>query len=138
MAFSWERLRDPALLIWRAGMGALFVAHGLPKLLGGPERWEKLGGAMKYLGIDLYPQVWGLCAALAEGVGGVLLIVGLLCRPAAASLLFTMIVASTMHLRSGDSLLEASHAMEDGFSFLALLVLGPGRWSLDARWRGVN
>lgn len=137
MAFSWERLRDPALLIWRLGLGSMFVQHGLPKLTGGPEKWAKVGGAMKHLGVTAYPEIWGFAAALSEGLGGALLAVGLLCRPAAASLLFTMVVATTMHLRTGDSVLEASHSIEDAFAFLALMMLGPGRWSLDARWRGV-
>ena len=47
-----EKQRDLGLLVLRAGIGAMFVGHGLPKLLGGPQRWTTVGEAMAYLGLD--------------------------------------------------------------------------------------
>lgn len=125
-----EKQRDLGLLVLRAGIGAMFVGHGLPKLLGGPQRWTTVGEAMAYLGLDFAPAFWGLCAGLAECVGGLLLAAGVAFRPACAALLFTMIVASTRHLVAGDGFGKSSHAIEAAILFLSLLWIGPGRYRL--------
>jgi putative oxidoreductase len=124
-------LHDWGLLLLRLGLGGAFVVHGTPKLLGGPETWQALGGAMTNLGVHFAPALWGLAAALSEAGGGLLLALGLLFRPACAALLATMGVALAMHFGKGDSFLVYSHALEDGVVFLALLIAGPGRLSLD-------
>ncbi|MEO6167163.1 MAG: DoxX family protein, partial [Chitinophagales bacterium] len=61
---------DLGLLIIRVGIGLLMMKHGWPKLTGGIEKWEKLGGNMDVIGIAFLPVFWGLCAALAETAGG--------------------------------------------------------------------
>jgi putative oxidoreductase len=119
------------LLLMRVGLGAMMIAHGYPKLMGGPEMWTKIGGAMHNMGITVYPTFWGLMAGLTESIGGLLLILGLAFRPACLFLLFTMCVAATKHYYNGDSLLTASHAIELGFVFLGLFFIGPGRYSVD-------
>jgi len=127
------RYTDFGLLIMRAGLGIMMIAHGYPKLTGGPERWTKLGGALSNIGIDQYPAFWGLMAGISEGLGGLLLILGLAFRPACVFLLFTMIVAATSHFYRGDDLLGASHAIELAFVFFGLLFTGPGRYSVDKK-----
>jgi len=119
------------LLLLRIGLGAMMVVHGYPKLTGGPEKWEMIGGAMKNFGMNAYPTFWGFMAAVAEALGGVLLMLGLAFRPACLLLLFTMVVASVMHFSKGDDLNTASHAIELGFVFLGLLFVGPGKYSID-------
>ena len=58
---------DLGLLIARIGMGAGFIYyHGWAKLMGGPERWEGLGGAMARYGIEFWPTFWGFMAAFSE------------------------------------------------------------------------
>ncbi|MFT4627425.1 MAG: putative oxidoreductase [Myxococcota bacterium] len=134
----WRRLdayRDLGLLVLRVGLGAMMIGHGWPKLAGGVETWEKLGGAMAHLGITTAPAAWGLAASLSECVGGALLVLGLATRPAALSLAITMFVAFWMHFDGGDGFRGWSHAAEDGIAFLALVILGGGRYSLDERLR---
>ena len=137
-----EKQRDLGLLFLRVGIGAMFVAaHGLPKLMGGPALWAKIGGAMPYfgtstfvlLGVVTVPKVFGFLAMASEFLGGILLVVGKWVRPASAFMLFTMIVASMNHLRMGDGLGRSSHSIEAGVVFLALLLLGGGKYALDAR-----
>lgn len=120
-----------ALLILRVGLGFMMVMHGYPKLFGGPEMWGKLGGAMSNLGITYAPEFWGFMAAFSESVGGALLVLGFIFRPAALLLFFTMLVASMKHLYAGDGLMGSSHSIELGIVFFAMFILGPGKYSID-------
>ncbi len=121
------------LLIIRIGLGISFIAHGLPKLLGGPERWEKLGGSMENLGITFLPAVWGFMGGFAECVGGLCLILGIFWIPALLLLIFTMIVATAMHIGNGDSYSRISHPLEVGIVFVALLITGPGKHRISKK-----
>jgi putative oxidoreductase len=124
------------LLLLRLGMGAAFIVHGVPKLQAGPEGWTKYGGAVGNFGIDFGHQAFGLMAGLAEAGGGLLLILGLLTRLACIPLILTMVVAATGHVMRGDGFSDYSHAVEAGVVFLALLVSGAGRYSLDNKLAG--
>ena len=122
---------DFGLLAMRAGLGVMMMVHGYPKLMGGTDTWQHLGAAMANLGVHSYPLFWGFMAAVAEAIGGLLLLLGLFFRPATLLLMFTMLVAVISHFHKGDSLGDASHAIELGFTFLGLLFLGPGKYSVD-------
>lgn len=119
------------LLIMRIGLGAMMITHGYPKLMGGPEKWVKLGGAMANLGVHSYPTFWGFMAGAAEGIGGLLILLGLFFRPACLLIVFTMIVAASKHISAGDGLSGASHAIELAFAYIGLLFVGPGKYSVD-------
>lgn len=122
---------DLGLLLIRVGMGASFCYfYGFAKLMGGPHVWENLGGSMGKLGVHVFPVAWGFMAALSESLGGVLLVLGIFTRTAAACLAFTMIVAVIDHVTSGDGLLKASHAIEAGMVFLALVAAGSGKYAI--------
>jgi len=125
------RNHDLGLLLLRIGIGVMFTIHGYPKLMGGPEQWTQVGGAMKAVGIHFAPTFWGFMAAVAEAVGGQLLALGLFFRLACGLLLSTMVMATIMHLTNGDDFNGYSHALESGLLFLSLLLIGPGRLSLD-------
>lgn len=120
--------RDLGLLLLRVGLGGMFVYHGLPKLLGGPARWEALGRATRALGLDFAPTAFGFMAAVAEAGGGLCLALGVLFRPALALLVCTMLVAASFHLDRGDGFGKASHAIEAAIVFACLILIGPGRY----------
>ena len=109
------------------------MLHGYPKLLGGPEKWEAIGGTMKYLGITFVPIAWGLMAAVTETFGGFLILLGLAFRPVCLLLCFTMIMASIMHLKTGEGIMAASQAIEAAFVFFGLAFAGPGKYSADKK-----
>ncbi|MEQ1502389.1 MAG: DoxX family protein [Myxococcota bacterium] len=130
------RFADLGQLVLRAGVGAMMVLHGWPKVAGGAAGWDKLGHAIGVLGIDFAFTFWGAMAAFSEFLGGALLVIGLGTRPASAALAFTMLVATLMHLKGGDGFNGASHAMALGFVFVGLLFVGAGRYSVDRRLGG--
>ena len=126
-----SKYNHTALLLLRLGIGAMMICHGYPKLAGGPEKWAKLGGAMSAFGLHDIPSFWGFMAAFAEAVGGLLFLLGFFFRPATLLLLITMIVAAAKHISGGDGIMGASHAIELAILFLAMFIIGPGRYSID-------
>lgn len=128
---SLSKFKNSGLLLIRVGLGIMFIMHGYPKLFGGPEFWKNVGQAMQHVGITFLPMAWGFLAAIAETIGGFLLLIGLLFRPATLALAFTMLIASLHHLNAGDGLMGSSHAIEVGVVFLGLAFLGPGKYSVD-------
>lgn len=127
------KYRNTGLLILRVGLGAMMMVHGLPKIMGGPDMWTGLGGSMKVIGINFLPTFWGLMAALAEGMGGFLLLLGLFFRPVNMLLAFTMFIAALVHFGKGEGIMGASHAIEVGIVFFSLIFIGPGKYSVDGK-----
>jgi putative oxidoreductase len=68
-------------------------------------------------------------AAATEFGGGILLMLGLLFRPVLGLLLVVMTVAFASHVAAGEG---PWHATEMATVFVALFMLGPGRYSIDA------
>lgn len=130
MFSSSNKYINVGLLIIRLCFGIVMIVHGLPKLMGGVERWEKLGGSMANLGITFYPVFWGFMAAITETFGGLLLLAGFAFQPVCILLAFTMLVASIRHLAAGDGLAVASHALELCILFVGLMFTGAGAYSL--------
>lgn len=125
-----ERYRDHGLLILRLGVGLGFIwYHGWGKISQGPERWEAVGGAMRHVGITFAPAFWGLMAALAESLGGLLIAAGLFFRPAVLVVAIVMFMATVQHHVTGRG--TPAHSFKNFFFFIGLLAIGPGRFSLD-------
>lgn len=126
---------DFAPVFLRLALGVIMAAHGAQKLFG----W--FGGYGLQATGNFFAENLGLkpgllMAALAGGAeffGGVLLVIGLFTRPAAALIGFTMVVAlvkvhnSSFFLPSGMEFVLALLAMS-----LALIFTGGGRASVDA------
>lgn len=137
---KWLTHRSPALddlakLMVRVAAGGFLAMHGLAKLRGGVEGFAN-GLAEK--GFPM-PTAFAWMATLSELVGGALLVIGLLARPAALTLTITMVVAVvTTHAHQAKQVGSGGGV---GFEYPALLALvffgfvltGPGRFSLDQR-----
>lgn len=130
---SLGKYRNTGLLLLRLGIGAMMMFHGLPKIMGGPDGWAQLGGSMKVIHIDFLPTFWGFMAAITEGIGGFLIILGLFFRPASMLLVINLIIAAIVHFNNGDGWSGASHAIELAIVFFALIFIGPGKYSVDKK-----
>lgn len=119
------------LLVIRIGIGIMMMVHGIPKIEGGPILWTKIGSSITNIGIHEFFAFWGFMASISEGIGGLLVLLGMAFRPACIFLFFTMLMASITHLKGGDDLATSSHAIELAFLFFGLLIIGPGRFSVD-------
>ena len=139
MLNTMDSYRDAGLLIIRLGVGAsMLMFHGYGKITGGPEAWEKLGGAMNSLGITFQPVFWGFMAAFSESVCSALIMLGILFRPAAFLLTSTMAVAVLRHLAlppgaAGAGWSGASHALELLTVYAGLFLIGPGRYGITIK-----
>lgn len=127
-------------LALRIPVGIIFVAHGAQKLFGWFGGYGLEGTGQWMASIGLNPgYLMALLAGGAEFFGGLALVVGLLVRPAAAVLAFTMVVAIfSVHIDKG--LFMSNNGYEYGLALLAasvsLLFSGAGRASLDAALTG--
>ncbi|MDX1457741.1 MAG: DoxX family protein [Marinobacter sp.] len=122
-------------LALRIPAGIIFMAHGAQKLFGwfGGYGLEGTGQWMASIGLEP-GYLMALGAGSAEFFGGLALLIGLLVRPAAVVLAFTMVVAIvTVHLANG--LFMSNNGYEFGLALLAISVslafTGAGRASVD-------
>lgn len=117
--------------------GLTFAAHGSQKLFGWFGGYGLAGIAQWMESIGITPgYLMAALAGSAEFFGGLALVVGLLVRPAAASLLIAMLVAIvTVHWANGFFITENGfeYAMILALISCVLLIEGAGKLSLDRR-----
>ncbi|MFB9135551.1 DoxX family protein [Vibrio sp. AK197] len=124
-----------APLALRIPAGIIFMAHGSQKLFGwfGGYGLEGTGQWMASIGIEPGVLMAGL-AGSGEFFGGLLLLIGLLTRPAAVVTAFTMLVAIlSVHISNG--LFMSNNGYEYALALLAISVSlafsGAGKVSAD-------
>ncbi|OOV96216.1 MULTISPECIES: DoxX family protein [unclassified Pseudomonas] len=124
------------LSVLRIFVGIIFAAHGSQKLFGLFGGYGLAGTAQWMESIGLAPgHLMALLAGGTEFFGGLALIIGLLARPAALGLSFTLLVAIfSVHISNG--LFMANNGYEFALALLggtvAVLLEGAGKLSLDA------
>ncbi len=127
-----EKYSDAGILFMRIGIGMAYVfIYGLMKIQGGPEMWVMIGTAMSKVGINFAPVFWGFLASASEFFGGILLLLGLFTRTAAAFMAFTMLIAFITHLSALDPWYIAIHPMELFSVLMGLIFIGAGKYSFD-------
>jgi putative oxidoreductase len=124
-----------AALILRMVVGGLLAGHGAQKLFGSFEGpgLEGTSGFMEMLGLKP-GKPWAVLAALSEFGGGVLTLLGFLSPIGPLSVIGAMTMATTtahkdkpIWVTEGGAELPVTNIA----AATALMVNGPGKWSLD-------
>lgn len=124
-------LLNTSLLLLRLAVGIILFVAGAGKVMG----W--FGGQGIDATLDIFVSKMGIHPILAylscytEFIGGFLLIVGLLTRPAAFAITINMLVATVLMLPNG-FMTGASYPFSVMVSSLVILLAGPMAYSLDA------
>lgn len=125
---------DLALLVFRCGIGAVMLAHGINHIWGG----GKIAGTAGWFGsLGMKPalvQAW--LASLTEIIGGSLLALGLLTPFGGATVVGVMSVAWMINHRGNGFFIFRpgegwEYVMTLGLCGMVLGAIGPGAWSLD-------
>lgn len=123
-----------ALLLVRLIAGVAFVLHG----------WGKIQNPMGWMGPDSpVPGVFQLLAAVSEFGGGIAWILGFLTSIASVGIACTMAVAVFVHMvvmKDPFVNMAGGSSFEPALGYLGtailILVLGPGKFSIDAKLFG--
>jgi putative oxidoreductase len=126
------RTEDLGPLLMRIGVGVVFAWHGWLKLDGGVGNFAGFLGSLNVPA----PEVVAWLMVIAEGVGGLLLVVGLLTRYVTLSLIALTIGAILMVKVDVGFIVQNGTGAELDVALLAglfgLLFIGPGRLALEA------
>jgi putative oxidoreductase len=122
-----------AIVIARIITGVFFIIHGHE--LFNPKAMQNFAG---YLKNDLnfpYPLLMAYLRTGAEFFGGIMLLLGLFTRVGAFLIMITMLVA-TFTAAKGDLLGEGEFTFIYATLCFLLLIIGPGKYSLDFIFSG--
>jgi len=119
---------DPAALIGRLALGALFLAHGWPKI----KDMRKPIGFVKGTG---WPggAMFAVLFTLLEVFGGLALVLGFLTQIVAVLFVLEMIATAIFSKTKLKRNFISGYELDIAYAAFALVLalLGPGAWSVD-------
>lgn len=119
-----------SVLILRLGAGAFILTHGIPKLM------KVFAGDMSFGDpIGLGPGLSLVLSAFAEGICGILVVLGLGTRLASIPLIINMAVAGFI-AHAADPFGTKEKALLFLIVFIVLFLTGSGKYSLDQKLFG--
>ena len=121
-------IRDRVLLVLRLLSGGVFVVFGIGKFV---NHGSELASFKTY-GLPA-AEAFVVVIGLIELVGGLLLMTGVLTRPAALVLAGDMIGAIVVSGLAKGELISLTLAPAELVAMLVLLRMGPGRYVIDLR-----
>jgi putative oxidoreductase len=134
-----DRLEPPSYLLLRVAFGLMLMTHGIPKILGRSHgsMADPMAGSVNLIANVLHlpaAPLIGWFIALLEGVGGLMLVLGVLTRPVALMVVAQMLVISWI-LAPTFPWIDRGFEYPLMLAFTALLISarGGGPVSLDAR-----
>ena len=120
-------MKDLGLLFLRISSSILMLTHGLPKLQ------KLIGGDFEFgdpIGIGGTPSLF--LAVIGEFLCPILIIVGFKTRWATVPTIITMLVAALI-VHASDPFNVKEKAFLFLVAFISILILGPGKYSLDKK-----
>lgn len=117
---------DAGVLLLRLFSGLFMMHYGWKKFIGFEERAASFPdpfhiGSPVSLSLTIFGEL--VCPAF--------IVLGLFTRLALIPSIITMLVA-TFYAHSGQSIMEREHAISFLIPYLAIFLIGPGRYSIDA------
>jgi len=131
---------DWALLVLRVLLGIVFFPHGMQKLTSMFGGYGFEGTMGFFTGKLSIPAFFAFLAIMAEGLGWLGLVTGLLTRVAAFGIAVNMAVAVyLLHFQNGFFMNWFGAQKGEGYEFhilviaiaIALMIRGGGKWSID-------
>lgn len=125
----YSGLHDAAETLLRVAAGGALVMHGLGKI------GDPFGAAGMVEGLGFYPgEFWSLLLSCTELFGGMLIVIGLLTRPAAFAAMFVLLVTVWFHwITMGQGYSGAEKSILWAAIFFFFVIRGGNRHSVDAR-----
>ena len=128
-----------AELILRIALGAVLIPHGMQKLFGAFGGMGYTANAALFEQLGYTPGAfWGTLVGCTEFIGGILLVLGLFTRFAAAAVLIFMLMA--VKFTSAKGFFWSAGGMEYpiliGVCALYFVIRGSGPWSVDHKILG--
>lgn len=119
---------DLGLLVLRVGFSAMMLSHGIPKLM------SLLEGNTNVVGdpFGLGGLITSILVIIGEVIAPVLILIGLKTRLAAIPAIITMAIAA-FYIHGSDPLAKKELALLYLFAFLAIALMGAGRFSVDKK-----
>jgi putative oxidoreductase len=119
---------DAAALVARIALGALMLAHGIPKM-------KDLRKPMAFVAGTGWPggAMFAVLFSLLEFFGGIALILGLLTQPVAVLFVLEMIATTVFSKTKLQKKFSLGYELDVAYAAFALVValLGPGAFSID-------
>jgi putative oxidoreductase len=131
---------DEVLTLMRLVLGIVFFLHGAQKVLGWFGGFGFSGTMHAFTGMMHIPAPFAFLAIMAEFLGGIGLIVGLLARVAAFGIAMNMIVAVAMvHFANGPFMNWYGNQKGEGYEYhllaiviaVTIMIRGAGAFSVD-------
>jgi len=116
-----------ALLILRIGFGGFMLTHGIPKI---SRLFESPVKFADPFGIGETPTL--ILALIGEVIAPIFIIIGYKTKLAAIPSAITMAVAAFV-IHAKDDLGTKEHALLFLIAFIAILLAGPGKYSIDKK-----
>lgn len=120
-------MNDLAILIMRLGFGGLMLPHGYRKLMMLIENWGEIQFGDP---IGIGPVFSLILAVFAEVVCSIIIIIGFKTKLFIIPLIVTMFVAAFV-VHGADPLAKKEMALLYFFGFIAIALLGSGKYSVD-------
>jgi putative oxidoreductase len=129
LAGLYAGLHDFAETLLRVAAGVALVTHGLGKI------GDPFGSAGMVESLGFYPGAfWSLMLSLTEFVGGILITIGLLTRPAALAATIVLLVTVWFHwITMGQGYSGAEKSILWTAIFFFFVIRGGNRHSVDAK-----
>lgn len=125
--------QDGGLLFYCLVFGLSIMTHGILKFSGGAKGLYGVGHNLAQFGVGGGYLELGIIAAACQVVGGILIILGLATRLGTVMVASTLIVATAVN--GGGGFFKWDYSSQMMFGALMLLIVGPGRYSLDWKHR---